>query len=123
MSAFRFSRRSQQTDETPISYFMQQGVENPNLISLAAGLVDPDSLPADEVSAVVAELMRDRAAAQAALQYGTTQGYGPLRDKIYRHILALDGLAPTDVRFTAEDVVVTTGSQQMPLSWRLPSGS
>lgn len=112
-AALSLSTRARQTGETPISYFMQQGVENPNLISLAAGLVDPESLPADEVRAVVNELLGDSSAAQAALQYGTTQGYAPLRDKVYRHILALDGLTPRDVGFTAEDVVVTTGSQQM----------
>jgi 2-aminoadipate transaminase len=107
------STRAQQTEEPPISYFMQQAVENPRLISLAAGLVDPASLPADEVRAAVNELLADPACAQAALQYGTTQGHGPLRDKLLRHILALDDLKPGDVGFTADDIVVTTGSQQM----------
>jgi 2-aminoadipate transaminase len=107
------STRAQQTEEPPISYFMQQAVENPRLISLAAGLVDPESLPADEVSAAVNALLADPASAQAALQYGTTQGHGPLRDKLLRHILALDGLMPGDFGFTADDIVVTTGSQQM----------
>src|SRR5207245_7328413 len=55
----------------------------------------------------------DPCSAQVALQYGTTQGYGPLRDKIHRHLLALDGLQPTDAAFTADDIVVTTGSQQL----------
>jgi 2-aminoadipate transaminase len=107
------STRAQQTEEPPISYFMQQAVENPGLISLAAGLVDPESLPADEVRAAVNELLADPASAQAALQYGTTQGHGPLRDKLLRHLLALDELKPGEVGFTADDIVVTTGSQQM----------
>jgi 2-aminoadipate transaminase len=107
------STRAQQTEEPPISYFMQQAVENPQIISLAAGLVDPVSLPADEVRAVVNDLLRDPAAAQAALQYGTTQGHGPLREKVYRHVLALDQLEPNDVTFTAADIVLTTGSQQL----------
>lgn len=112
-ASLRLSQRALQTDDTPISYFMQQGVENPNLISLAAGLVDPGSLPVDEVREVVAELLGDPRAARASLQYGTTQGYGPLRDKIYRHLLALDGLNPREAGFSADDIVVTTGSQQM----------
>src|SRR5262245_5055193 len=90
------STRAQQTEEPPISYFMQQAVENPNLISLAAGLVDPASLPTDEVRAVVAEMLADADAGQDALQYGTTQGYAPLRDKVARHVRALDGLTPDD---------------------------
>lgn len=107
------STRAQQTEEPPISYFMQQAVENSRLISLAAGLVDPGSLPADEVRAALNELLADPASAQGALQYGTTQGHAPLREKLLRHILALDGLTPADVGFTADDIVVTTGSQQM----------
>src|SRR5262245_47060192 len=112
-SPVHLSSRALRTGDAPISYFMQQGVENPNLISLAAGLVDPDSLPVEDVQAAIGELLRDRRTGEAALQYGTTQGYAPLRDKVYRHVLALDHLAPEDAGFTADDVVVTTGSQQM----------
>jgi 2-aminoadipate transaminase len=114
MSApLELSTRANHTEEPPISYFIQQAVENPQIISLAAGLVDPASLPAGEVGAVVNDLLRDPASAQAALQYGTTQGHSPLREKVYRHILGLDELEPNDVTFTAEDIVLTTGSQQM----------
>ena len=114
MSApFDFSIRTQQTDEPPISYFIQQAVENPRMISLAAGLVDPESLPVNEVRSAVDELFADPRTAQAALQYGTTQGHGPLREKIYRHLLALDELRADDVSFTADDLVITTGSQQL----------
>ena len=76
--------------EPPISYFIQQAVENPNLISLAAGLVDAESLPAEDVRLAVNDLLRDRGTAEATLQYGTTQGYAPLREKICRHVVALD---------------------------------
>lgn len=107
------STRSQQTDEQPISYFMQQAVENPALISLAAGLVDPASLPAAEVRAVVAEMLADPRTAQAALQYGTTQGFEPLRVKLHRHLLAMDGQSPIEAAYTPDDIVVTTGSQQL----------
>ena len=106
------STRAHQTAAPAISYFMEQGVENPNLISLAAGLVDPESLPADEGRATVNALLAHPDAAQAALQYGTTQGYAPLREKLFRHMLALDKLTPRDAGFKAEDVVITTGSQQ-----------
>ncbi len=110
---FTQSSRTGRTEDQPISYFMQQAVENPGLISLAAGLVDPTSLPADEVRGVMQELLGDPAAARAALQYGTTQGYGPLREKVLQHVLRLDGLTPRDAPFGVDDVVVTTGSQQL----------
>src|SRR5206468_6938190 len=51
--------------------------------------------------------------ARAALQYGTTQGYAPLRMKLVVRTAALDDLMPADLSVTAEDVVITTGSQQL----------
>ena len=50
--------------------------------------------------------------AQAALQYGTAQGFAPLRDRLLARTTALDGVMPSDVSLAAEDVVITTGSQQ-----------
>src|SRR4051794_24116682 len=105
---FSLSRRAYQTEDQPISYFMQQAVENPSLISLAAGLVDNESLPADEVRTVMQELLSDPQSAQAALQYGTTQGLAPLREKILKHILNLDGVSADDISVSPDNVVVTT---------------
>ncbi len=113
MPSFHLSQRARQTAEPPISYFMEQAVENPNLISLAAGLVDGETFPADEMRAAVDEILSDPRSAQAALQYGTTQGYLPLREKILANALKLDGIAPGDTMLTPGDVVVTTGSQQL----------
>src|ERR1700746_3257056 len=94
-----FSKKSLQTADQPTSYFMQQAVENPNLISLAAGLVDPESLPAAEAAEVIADLLGRPETAQAALQYGTTQGHGPLRDKLLARTMALDHVALGGGRF------------------------
>ena len=76
------SGRSLRTTDSPISYFIRKAIETPGLISLAAGLVDADSLPAADVGAAVAALMADPAAAKAALQYGSTQGLPALREKV-----------------------------------------
>jgi 2-aminoadipate transaminase len=108
-----FSDMVLRTTDQPIGYFMQQAVENPNLISLAAGLVDARSLPASEVSEAIIALLKQPQAAQAALQYGTTQGYAPLREKLLARTTGLDGLKPQDLSLTTSDVVVTTGSQQL----------
>ena len=54
---FKLSQRAAQTADQPISYFMQQAVENPDLISLAAGLVDPESLPADDVRQALDDIL------------------------------------------------------------------
>jgi 2-aminoadipate transaminase len=108
-----FSQRSLRTADQPISYFMQQAVENADLISLAAGLVDPESLPAVEVGEAVAGLLSQPERAQAALQYGTTQGHASLREKLLARTTALDDVSASDLSLSADDVVVTTGSQQL----------
>jgi 2-aminoadipate transaminase len=108
-----FSDKALRTADQPISYFMQQAVENPHLISLAAGLVDPVSLPAAEVAEAIAALLGQPRKAQAALQYGTTQGYAPLREKLLARAAALDSVTPRQLSLTVDDVVVTTGSQQL----------
>ncbi len=110
---FKLSQRANQTPDQPISYYMQQAVENPELISLAAGLVDPESLPADDVRIALDEILSDPRLAQAALQYGTTQGHAPLREKILAHVLAMDGMTEREASVGVDDVVITTGSQQL----------
>jgi 2-aminoadipate transaminase len=111
--AIRLSDRARRTADPPIAYFMQQAVENPRLISLAAGLVDAPSLPAAEFRETAANLLGRPETARAALQYGTTQGYAPLREKLLARTAALDGLTPSDLSLTPDDVVITTGSQQL----------
>lgn len=109
---YHLSQRAQRTGDQPISYFMQQAVENPRLISLAAGLVDSQTLPASDVREALDEILSDPQSAQAALQYGTTHGYAPLRERLLARTVGLDGLTPRDLSLTVEDVVITTGSQQ-----------
>jgi 2-aminoadipate transaminase len=112
-AAVHLSTRAAHTADQPISYFMKMAVENPQVISLAAGLVDPGSLPASEVRAALDELLSRPASARASLQYGTTQGYAPLREKLLARTAALDDASPADFSLTPEDVVITTGSQQL----------
>jgi 2-aminoadipate transaminase len=108
-----FSEKARRTPEQPIGYFMRQAVENSDLISLAAGFVDSESLPSAEVSAALDEVLANPQAARAALQYGTTQGFAPLREKLLARVTALDRVNSRDIAVTPDDVVVTTGSQQL----------
>lgn len=108
-----FSEKSRRTPESPITQFMELALGNPQLISLAAGLVDGASLPAKDVADAVAKILADSKSARAALQYGTTQGYGPLIDQVVRHVAMLDGRTSHEFGVTHADVVITTGSQQL----------
>ncbi len=110
---FSFSKKADRTPESPISYFMEHAIENPSLISLAAGFVDSESLPARQIADAVAGLLADRATAKAALQYGTTQGYSCLREQILQLVCSLDGITPEQTATTSKDIIVTTGAQQL----------
>src|SRR5436190_15817685 len=103
MVPVHFSNKALRTADQPISYFMQQAVENPQLISLAAGLVDSESLPAAAVQGALSDLLSRPESAQALLQYGTTQGLGSLREKLLARTASLDGLTPADLSLTADE--------------------
>jgi 2-aminoadipate transaminase len=107
------SVQATRTTDSPISYFIRKAIETPGLVSLAAGLVDESSLPAADVAEAVTAIMADPAAAKAALQYGSTQGLTSLREKVLAHVCAADGATPADLGLSADDVVITTGSQQL----------
>jgi len=87
---------------------MSTALQNPQLISLAAGFVDHQTLPVESVRGVLAELMADPVAARAALQYGATAGLPALREAIIERFTAD---FPTPPRI--ERVVITAGSNQL----------
>lgn len=107
------SSQSRRTADSPISYFIQKAIETPGIVSLAAGLVDEGSLPADAIRGAVDAILSDPVRARAALQYGSTQGLPSLREKVLHRVCAGDGVAPGDVDLDPGCVILTTGSQQM----------
>ena len=72
--------------------------ERPEIISLAGGLPNPALFPADALAHAGAEAIAD---GPAALQYGATEGYRPLRE----WVAGRDGAE-------VDEVLVTAGSQQ-----------
>jgi 2-aminoadipate transaminase len=74
------------------------------LVSFAAGFPDPSLFPWHELREIARELLASGDA--STLQYGPTRGYAPLRESI---LGILDG---RDIKARAEDLIVTTGSQQ-----------
>lgn len=107
------SQRARRTKDQPISWFMKAALENPRLISLAAGFVDNESLPCAETLEVCREVLGRPSSGRPALQYGNTPGYDPLREKVLARTLALDGVQAQEIGVTVDDVVLTTGSQQL----------
>ena len=63
--SIQLSQRSHRAKDQAISFLMQQAVENRDVISLAAGLVDEVSLPVAECRSALSGLFQDEARAQA----------------------------------------------------------
>ncbi len=110
---FALSQKARRTVAPPISYLMAEGVTNPNLISLAAGLVDYDSLPVRRVREALDRLLANEALGRAALQYGTTAGLADLREAMLCHFERLESKSRQQMKLSPDDVLVTTGSQQL----------
>lgn len=108
-----FSALARRTTDSPISWLMKVALEHPGIISLAAGFTDNETLPVEAVAACARDLFRHPKAAQAALQYGTTIGLPDLRRELFRRWQRQDGITSHVSQITADDIVVTNGSQQL----------
>lgn len=77
----------------------------PGIISFAGGFPDSVLFDVDGIAQASAAALRDEPG--AALQYGATEGYGPLREQLaaFMGSKGVGGLSP-------EQLIVTTGSQQ-----------
>ena len=78
-------------------------IDRADVISFAGGIPDPALFPAAAARAAYAEALRDPA---AALQYGVSEGYPPLREWI------AEQMTRAGVPATPENILVTAGSQQ-----------
>jgi 2-aminoadipate transaminase len=78
----RYAQRTQRMTSSAIRELLKL-TEDPEVISFAGGLPAPDVFPVDEFNAACAQVLKDWGA--QALQYGSTEGYLPLREMIARH--------------------------------------
>jgi len=106
------SKRARRTRDCSISYLLKVALETPGVISLAAGLVDQETLPAGKVAELLAFLQKDEHYRLPSLQYGSTEGLLCLRRAIIDYLRESDGAAYPDDKFGADNMVITNGSQQ-----------
>lgn len=78
--------------------------EQPEVISFAGGLPAAEFFPAEQIAAAVETVLVNNPI--AALQYGPTEGYRPLRVWLQEH------MAKLGVAVSLDDVLLTSGSQQ-----------
>jgi len=79
-------------------------VQNPEIISLAGGMPDPATFPAEEIKEISQNIFTKKSA--QALQYSSTEGLPKLRKSILNH-LAKDGN-----NGELENIIISSGSQQ-----------
>jgi 2-aminoadipate transaminase len=106
------STKARRTKEAPISYLIAMALRNPGLINLAAGLVDPFTLPVEACKQITSRILSDTARGRVALQYDTTLGLAELRREALKRIEMLEGQPAASMGLSADHIVVTTGSQQ-----------
>lgn len=80
-------------------------IEKPEIISFAGGLPASELFPVEEMKKVAVKVLDENG--EEALQYSGSQGYMPLRNHIANR---MNSKSMTNVN--AEDVLVTSGSQQ-----------
>ena len=78
-------------------------VERPGVRSMAGGLPAPESFPVERMRVAVDRVLGRSVGIASPLQYGPTEGVGVLREWV---------AAQADPAATADQVVITTGSQQ-----------
>lgn len=78
--------------------------EKPDIISFAGGLPAPEVFPVKEFEAATQQVLAEYGS--RALQYGTTEGYGPLREYIVQR------MSRYGIEAEPENVLITSGSQQ-----------
>lgn len=111
MTRSALSSLGQRTAEPPISWLLKMTLDHPDLISLAVGFTDSQSLPVTAAREVLHEVLRSPKTARTALQYGSTAGDPVLRGLTADHLRVADG-AGGDIH-SPDRLLITNGSQQL----------
>lgn len=78
---------------------------DPSVISLAGGNPDPKMFPNEELAAIAEKFLREEPV--LSLQYGITEGYGPLREAIRARLSRVENIGKEN-----DSVIVVSGGQQ-----------
>jgi len=79
-------------------------VQNPEVISLAGGMPDPETFPVEDIKEIVQKILNENSA--RALQYSSTEGLPDLRKCI------LDFLSEDNISGKLDNIIISSGSQQ-----------
>ncbi|WP_144631391.1 PLP-dependent aminotransferase family protein [Bordetella genomosp. 13] len=98
-----FSERANQLTSSAIREILKV-TERPEVISFAGGLPSPAGFPVEVVRAAFDRVLSGNG--RAALQYGPTEGYAPLREWVAQDLVR------QGARVTPDQILIVSGSQQ-----------
>ncbi|HEX17076.1 MAG TPA: PLP-dependent aminotransferase family protein [Thermoplasmatales archaeon] len=98
-----FSRRTKVMRPSEIRELLKL-TQQPDIISFAGGLPNPDAFPIDEIQDITRRVLEEKG--KLALQYGPTEGIRSLRETLANRCRK-DGMDAS-----SDNVLITTGSQQ-----------
>lgn len=99
----RYAQRVQRIQGSAIRELLKV-TEQPGTISLAGGLPASEIFPIEEISDVTQRILEKQG--QQALQYGTTEGYTPLREFLAQQF------QQQGLNVSRDNILITSGSQQ-----------
>lgn len=100
---WKFAQRAEQLQGSAIREILKI-TQRPEIISFAGGLPSPATFPVEEMRTAFDKVLSQQG--KIALQYGPTDGYGPLREWVADH-LSIPGS-----KILPEQVLMVSGSQQ-----------
>jgi 2-aminoadipate transaminase len=100
---WQFSERAQQLQSSVIREILKVTVR-PEVISFAGGLPSPATFPVERMRAAFDTVLSNQGT--VALQYGPSDGYGPLREWV------AGSLSTNGAKILPEQVLMVSGSQQ-----------
>jgi len=100
---YRYAQRTQRMKGSAIRELLKFS-ERKDIISFAGGMPAPEVFPVDKFREACDKALREHGA--DCLQYGSTDGYLPLREMIAHHATRYG------INVTAENILPTSGSQQ-----------
>ncbi len=100
---WQFSERAQQLQSSFIREILKI-TQRPEIISFAGGLPSPATFPVERMKEAYDRVLSN--AGKVALQYGPTDGYGPLKEWI------ANSLSTEGTKILPEQILMVSGSQQ-----------
>lgn len=79
---------------------------DPEVVSLSAGNPAPEAFPVEAIAQISDRLLREDPI--GVLQYSTTEGYAPLRERLWAHMRSRH-----QVGGEGDDILITAGAQQV----------